>query len=152
MPDHPKGYVHRQRGLRPSNADMADAYRRNKHEHAAEFTLAVQKLMITEARNAGKHINATVHAVSTEPTHVHVLLSWSHKRTWKSMRSSIRRAMTTALNKGFGKRTWFSDAPSRKRARDQAHFDYLILHYLPKHSGAKWFREEDVKAARARAQ
>ena len=89
-----------------------------------------------------------MHAVSTEPTHIHVLMSWSHRRAWKSMRSSVRRAMTTAMNKVFGRRTWFSDSPSRRRVRHRDHFDFLVDHYLPDHSGVKWFNPPDAAAAR----
>ena len=63
------------------------------------------------------------------------------------MRASIRSALTRALTEAFGKRKWFSDTPSRKRVRDQEHFDYLILEYIPKHKGITWVREQDQQAA-----
>ena len=68
------------------------------------------------------------------------------------MRTSIRSALSRALNKQFGSRGtegWFSDSPSRKRVRDQEHFDYLVLEYLPGHSRS-WVGEKDRVAAESR--
>jgi hypothetical protein len=67
------------------------------------------------------------------------------------MRTSIRSAMSRAMNKTFGKRDWFSDSPSRKRVRDHEHFDYLALVYLPDHTHS-WVRDEDRAAALERDQ
>ncbi|MBI1369743.1 MAG: hypothetical protein GC162_13940 [Planctomycetes bacterium] len=130
---------------------MAKAYRAQQREGAVLFEREHQLLIVRIARGADAFIDAIVHAVATEPTHAHVLISWKHDRDWKSMRTSVRSAITRALNEQFGKRSWFSDSPSRKRVHDIEHFDYLMLEYLPKHSGVQWFREADVKAARRRA-
>ena len=118
---------------------MADAYRRRQQASAVTFDAARQRVMVDTARHSGEHIDATVYAVATEPTHTHVLVSWKHERTWRSMRASIRSSLTRRLNEQFGKREWFSDSPSRKRVRDREHFDYLVSAYLPRHGGAKWF-------------
>ena len=39
--------------------------------------------------------------------------------------------------------TLSSKEASRKRVRDRKHFDYLMNEYVPKHSGAKWFEDEN---------
>ena len=150
MPDNPKGYVHRTRGLQPADAGMAERYRSQQREPAVYFDDDMQHVMVDTACDAGGHIDVVVHAVATEPTHAHVLVSWSHDRPWKSVRAAIRSALSRRLNETCSKRTWFSDSPSRKRVRDHGHFDYLMLEYLPKHSGVKWFRQVDVDAARRR--
>jgi len=150
MPDHRRGYVHRQGGLQPPDAAMGQAYRRNQREPKAVFTPAIQSVLVEAARGAGDFLTAKVHAVATEPTHVHVLVSWRHERTWKSMRTSLRSAMTRALNARFSKRTWFADSPSRKRVRDRAHLDHLLLEYLVQHGGVTWLNASDVARARQR--
>jgi REP element-mobilizing transposase RayT len=149
MPDHPGGYVHRMRGVQPVDRDMAARYRARQRAPEILFTTEMQSELIAAARRAGLFLNAHVRGCATEPTHMHVLVSWSHDREWKSIRTSIRSAMSRAMNDGFGKRDWFSDSPSRKRVRDHEHFDYLILSYLPDHASC-WVREADRMAALAR--
>jgi REP element-mobilizing transposase RayT len=150
MPDRRRGYVHRQRGLQKSDSNMADAYRSKQREPEVAFTRDMQRLMIDTARVAAAHINAITHGIGCEPTHVHVLVSWRTTRSWMSMRKSMRYALTKALNERFGRREWFSDSPSRKHVNGYAHFDYLILEYLPEHKGESWVREEDLVAAQKR--
>jgi hypothetical protein len=82
--------------------------------------------------------------VATEPTHVHVLVSWSSDRTWQVVRAKLRESLTRRLNREIKRQEWFSKSPSRKRVKDQAHFDYLVGEYLPKHSGLKWSEERGV--------
>jgi len=144
MPDHRRGYVHRQEGLKPSDPDMAARYRWNQKEPAVEFTPDQLQLAVATARESGSFIHSTIHAVFTEPTHIHVLVSWSHDRAAKSICASIRSAMTRALNDSFESREWFSDSPSHKQVKDLTHFHHLIREYCEKHSGAKWVRLQDL--------
>ncbi len=140
MPDRPQGYVHRTNGLQPRNQAMAEKYRQRQREPVVAFTPQMQALLVETARAAGGFIAATVHAVATDPTHVHVLVSWRDEgRTWKSARASIRSAMSRKLNETYERRTWFADTPSRKQVKDRAHFDHLVTTYLPKHRGVVWF-------------
>ena len=145
MPDHGRGYVHRQLGLRPSDPDMADRYRWNQKEPTVEFTPEQLLLLVSIARDSGAHIDATIHAVFTEPTHVHVLVSWSSSRKEKSICACIRTAMSRAMNEKYGWHEWFSDNPSRRQILDMQHFKYLIREYCEKHLGAKWVRLEDLE-------
>lgn len=134
MPDHRRGYVHRTDGLKSSDPAMAQNYRRQMQERPVAFTPEMQRLLIDTARAAGSYLDARIHAVATEPTHVHVLVSWHGDRPWVRLRASVRSAMTRELNHRIGKRTWFADSPSRKRVGDRAHFEYLTSRYLPKHA------------------
>jgi len=150
MPDHVRGYVRRGRGVLPTDEAMAAAYRAKQKEPMTKFGPDEQAVLVEVARAAGEYLGAVVHAVACEPTHVHVLVSWDHDRPWKAMRTSIRWALTRALNKALGKRTWFSDSPSRKRVRGWPHLDYLVLWYLPSHDGRTWARERTVALAQQR--
>jgi hypothetical protein len=149
LPDHPRGYVHRTYELQPSDAPMADCYRANMRSDPVAFDDQMLALLIEGACNAGKFIDAVVHGCGTDPTHIHVLVSWNHDRTFQSMRASSRSGMSRAMNHMFGKREWFSDFPSRKRVRHQKHFDYVVLEYLPKHRRSR-VRQEDRMAAEKR--
>ncbi len=119
-------------------------------QQTIEFSADMQRILVAAARESGIHLKATIHAVATEPTHVHVHLSWKHDRLWKSMRSSIRSAMSRSMNAAFTRRDWFASSPSRKRVRSYSHFDHLMLTYWPKHRGLVWRREQSVRAAERR--
>ena len=148
LPGHRRGYVRRGEGVRPPNRDADAVYRRRMNATPVRFTPAMQGLLVETARGAGKHLDATVHAVFTEPTPIHVLVSWRHARGWKSMRSSIKHALTRAPGTKHGRRRWFVDSASRKRVRDGEHFAHLMTTYREKHRGARWAREEDLRRLR----
>ena len=123
MPDHPRGYVKRKRGVRPSDTNMAAAYRSQQRESRVFFRQSEQATLIEAVHAAAMHLEAKPHAAACEPTHMHILLDWRHGRDWQSIRTSLRSALSRSLNDAYGKRAWFSDASSRKRVQDHNHFD-----------------------------
>ncbi len=150
MPDHRRGFVKRGRGVQPTNPRLASAYRSNQREPTAHFTDEVQRIIVEAARDAAEHLDAVLHIVATDPTHAHLLLSWRHDRPWHSMRRSVKYALTHALKERVERRTWLSEGASRKRVRGHAHFDYLLLAYLPDHVGVCYRNETSVAAAEQR--
>lgn len=143
MPDKDKGYVKRKQGIQPRDEDMARNYRANQKQRAVYFDQQQQAEIAATLRVAGEHLDATVHCIAIEPTHIHVITSWTHDRYWQSMRASIKSAVTRMLNQQFGKRTWLVKGASRKRVKDHDHFCFLIRDYLPSHRGLFWLRDED---------
>lgn len=138
MPDHARGYVERHKGIQPSNSRRAAQYRRAAKETNAEFGDGLQRSIIDEALNASKHQELRCHFIATDSTHVHLLMSWKTERCRDLVRKTLKTSLTRRLNRDAAKRTWFSRSGSRKRVRDQTHFDYLIGEYLPSHRGWKW--------------
>ena len=138
MPDRRKGYVRRGQGILPTNREVAVLYANNAAEELATFLAEHQLAAIATIREAVTHIDCRLHYVSTDSTHIHPLVSWDGPRTWQQNRNSLKRAITIGLKKQFEKRTWLSEGASRKRVRDQAHFDYSRSKYLPKHAGWRW--------------
>jgi hypothetical protein len=144
LPDHPRGYVQRGKGILPPDAEMAARYRGNLLQDAVRFDAQIQKLLIEGTLEACRHQELTCHFIATEVTHAHVLVSWKTERSWMLVRRQIRGNITRSLNKEFCRQEWFSKSPSRKRVKDQEHFDHLISSYLPKHSGLKWSQKEGI--------
>ncbi len=142
MPSHKCGYVHRMQGLQPRDPVIAGAYKSNQLHETAVFDDGVQRCLVESLMLVSKHIDLRVHAVATDPTHVHILISWHDQREWQQIRRSLRGGLTRQLNEHLGKRTWFAKLGSRKRVKDRKHFDYLMTRYLPSHRGHKWFENQ----------
>ena len=145
MPDKEKGYVKRKKGILPRDEAMARQYRVKQKQTTVYFSKVHQKEIAATLHVAGQHLDAVIHCIAIESTHLHVIVSWSNDKTWDAMRRSIRSALTRSLNTAFGKRVWFVKSPSRKRVKDHDHFCHLIREYLPSHRGYFWARDEDRK-------
>ncbi|MGI9457423.1 MAG: hypothetical protein ACR2NU_12740 [Aeoliella sp.] len=136
MPDRPQGYVKSKEILAP-DANVATKYRARQKEPSASFDGAVQEFMIDELFITAEHRKFRLHSVATDPTHLHVLVSWDDERSFKELRRGIREAVTRRLNK-HQRRNWLVHRGSRKRVNNRKHLDYLMKTYLPKHRGWKW--------------
>jgi REP element-mobilizing transposase RayT len=102
------------------------------------FNADHQMVMIPCLLEAVQHIDCRPHFIATDPTHVHILVSWKNDRTWQRNRTSLKKSITLALKERFGRRPWLVEGSSRKRVRDEEHFQYLMSDYLPSHRGWKW--------------
>ncbi|MEX2171280.1 MAG: hypothetical protein WD851_18310 [Pirellulales bacterium] len=138
MPDRPQGYVQRGNGILPCDPRMADLYCEAATYDEALLNEEHQIIIVERLRGAVNHIGCRLHFVATEPTHIHMLVSWRDERPWQLKRTSLKRSITIELKARFDDRPWLSNGSSRKRVKDQQHFDYLVTKYLPDHSGWKW--------------
>jgi REP element-mobilizing transposase RayT len=138
MPDRPRGFVRRGQGILPPDAALAGHYRQDATQTEATFDGRIQSLLIAEVQAAAFHQGFRTHFVATEPTHVHVLVSWRDDRGWLKVRTGLKASLSRCLNRQVQQRTWLVDNASRKRVKDREHFDYLVTQYLPAHGGWKW--------------
>ena len=136
MPDRPQGYV-KARAILPPDRPEADRYRARQNEATAVFDTSTQKLVIDELVVTASFRRFRLRFVATDLTHLHVLVSGPDERTYAQLRRGIRESITRRLNHQED-RAWLTHRGSRKRIRDQSHFDYLVATYLPKHRGWKW--------------
>jgi REP element-mobilizing transposase RayT len=144
LPDHERGYVKRGRGVLPTDHRMAAIYGENLKRRVAVFDDAVQRRLIEALLEACACQDCTAHYIATEPTHVHVLVSWKSDRKWEIVRKQLRYNASVRLNDTFGKREWFAKSPSRRQVKDNGHFRYLMTKYLPRHRGLKWCAERVI--------
>ena len=144
MPDEDDGYVTRDEGHLPQDVVMATRYRDSMVEDEVEFTEDHEKTMIDEVHVAAAKQSFRVHYVATEPTHIHILVSWKDERPFEKLRASIRQSISRRLGKDYERRTWLSEGGSRRKVSSQEHFDYLVTTYLPKHGGWKWSEEKGL--------
>jgi hypothetical protein len=139
LPDKEDGFVLRGEGEQPTNLALSRVYRERMIEGEALFVDSIQRELISEVLVAAEKQRFSLHFAATEPTHLHVLVSWGDDtRPWNKVRNAIKSSLTRRLNRECGKRQWFSDSASRHRVTSEDHFNYLVATYLPRHSGWKW--------------
>lgn len=136
MPDRSQGYVKRGMVL-PRDAHEAAKYRARQKESTAEFDDAIQQVIVDELVVTAQFRRFRLHGAATDPTHVHVLVSWSDERSYKMLRRGVRESLTRRL-KREQHRNWFTHRGSRKRVVERSHFNYLMDSYLANHRGWKW--------------
>ncbi len=146
-PDHPKGYVRQGEGILPPDTEMATQYDRNATRPQVTFDNNLQEILVEGTRDICERRDWRLHYVATEPTHMHALISWTDgELDWKFVHDTLKRllGMMLAQQTQTKGRKWFVRKGSRKRVRDQAHYEYLMNEYLPKHRGRRW--SEHVQA------
>jgi len=107
-----------------------------------EFNDGLQDILIDEAKTLVGFQRLRLHAVATEPSHVHLLVSWRDERHWKNIRDKVKESLSRRLNRELGREQSLSEGASRRHVEDQDHFNYLMYVYLPSHSGKKWFETD----------
>ncbi len=95
MPDHPRGYIERHKGVKAPDAEQARRYRDRGIDSVVCFTEEQQRLAIDTCQTAAAHLACRVHVVATDPSHVHLLASWSDETAaWEQKRNSFKHAIT----------------------------------------------------------
>ena len=140
MPDHPRGYTRRGKGYQPSDPEMARNYERAAKGGRSWFDAAVQRGLLARFHEACGCIDVRFHGGATEAGHFHGLVSWRHRRTWMSVRTSIKSSLTRYLHDQHPG-VELSRGASRKRVTDRKHFDHLLRTYLPDHPGWGWYED-----------
>jgi crotonobetainyl-CoA:carnitine CoA-transferase CaiB-like acyl-CoA transferase len=141
LPDRQRGFVRRDgQGIHEQDFELGQTYRQQMTQDIVRFDHLLQQRMIqTLLESTGKQ-HFRLHGVATDQSHLHILISWTNDRTWEQMRYALKRSLSLALNQ-IQKQTWFTRSGSRKRVKDQEHFDYLMQQYLRNHKGAQWFEK-----------
>jgi len=138
--DRPQGFVLRGKGIQPPNPTLARKYDARANQPMMVFSERHQRTLLWIARDACEHRNWRLHCIATDPTHVHLLVSWQEFQPWEQVRAKLKNLMSWALSKEFQEkgRKWFVRNASRKQVENQRHFDYLMNVYLPSHRGLSW--------------
>lgn len=146
MPDRPRGYVRRGEGVLPPDPKRAEEYHNRAQEPPRQFTFEQQQLLIATFADVCANLRWRLHAVATDPSHVHLLVSWREFSPWQDISRRLKNIASLALGRQVGvtDRKWFSRGGSRKRVRDREHFDYLVRQYLPSHRGVCWREGEEL--------
>ena len=141
-PDRPQGFVQEGKGIQPANTKLAVAYKDAAKHPPFQFNPSIQRALIEKLHHIAKTERLVIYAASADPTHLHVLVGWNDEREYAKVRGRIKNLLALHLSRLSGKtgRPWFVKQSSRKRVKDEAHFEYLLNTYLPKHLGLQWYR------------
>ncbi len=137
-----RGFVQKGRGIQPANEALAETYRRAAVHEPFEFDAATQVQLIKKSLAVCVDETWRLHGASTELTHLHLLVRWHDDGVgFTKVRGRIKNLLSLGLSRraGVTGRPWFSQEASRRRVRDDGHFQYLMGEYLPKHGGVQWY-------------
>jgi hypothetical protein len=140
MPDHKRGFTQRDEGYQAPNPELASAYNDAAKFRPFEFDDDTQRFLIEVSMDVCARRGWKLYGASTEPTHLHDLVSWRDATRWEDVRGKIKNIMSLELSKRSGEvgRRWFVEEASRRRVERDAHFDYLKQTYLPDHGGWRY--------------
>jgi REP element-mobilizing transposase RayT len=144
MPDRRRGYVRRDEGVLPADAEMAEFYAEQAKDEPTILNAPLQRCLIEEMIVACQHRLLHLHAGTSEPSHVHALVSWREEKGWLAVRSGLKSSLSRRLTKESTEQhpLRLSEGASRKHVNDRDHFDYLMKTYLPRHRGVAWYEDE----------
>jgi hypothetical protein len=150
--EHPFGYVQRGEGLKPPSPNLA-RYREDHSNHPpARFEGAMQQALIEVVAAIVEERELRLHATTTTPTHVHVVISFRSpactcgasdhcyancgaRAHVESFLARLKRKMGQCLAKMMNTRgrPWLSRGWDITPVRRPEHLEHLLSVYLPKH-------------------
>ena len=140
-PDHPRGYVRRNKGVQRPDPDMARKYDERAKFPKVQFdSRDIQEILVLGVIDVCRRRGWRLHAVGTDPTHLHFVLSWYGFIPWASVMQTDQEPAQPLPGPGDPepRPRWFVRDGSRKRVKDKAHLDHLVNTYLPDHRGVFW--------------
>jgi hypothetical protein len=120
--------------------DVAREYDASAADEPVAFYDGIQRVLIAGAADICGRRDWRLHAVGTDPTHGHFLISKPGFMDWELVRDKLKNVLSLFLGRLTAQpgKLWFVSKGSRKRVADRAHFEYLVDEYLPDHRGLFW--------------
>jgi len=139
-PDKSRGFVRKGLGIQPPSDEMARMYVGQAGDDPVTFTPDLQRVLIAGAFDICSRRDWRLHAIGTDPTHGHFLISEMQFMDWEAVRDKLKNLLSLFLGRATNQRdkSWFVSKGSRKRVEDQQHFEYLVETYLPDQRGLFW--------------
>src|SRR5205085_9778091 len=86
-PSHPRGYTRHGKGYQPPDAARAKDYDRRAKHSRVTFGRDIQKVLILGSIDICRRRKWRLHMVATDPTHVHLIVSWRGFIPWADVRA-----------------------------------------------------------------
>jgi hypothetical protein len=145
-PDRPRGYTTVEDGVLESDPVMGDVYRAQAKFDPVEFDGGIQRVLVAGGADICGRRNWRLHAVGTDPTHAHYLISRQENFEFTEVRDKLKNVLSLFLGRytKITNRTWFAHGGSNKQVGDRHHFDHLVNVYLPSQRGFFWKEGQDL--------
>jgi REP element-mobilizing transposase RayT len=88
------------------------------------LTLEQGKVVEEAVRDVARRYDWTIHAMASQSDHTHVVITACRKG--RELRDALKACATRALNKTFGKRTWWSECGSARYLWEQPYFENSV--------------------------
>ena len=139
MPDRPQGYVRRNKGILPSDNQMAGRYRRQAKHAEVVFDDDDGWLLIETADGLCRDNEWLLYEMVVVSSHTHILLGWKSEEEVRSVSNQLKRRCGSALSKQANRPgPWYSRGFSRKQVKHDSHFQHLLQNYLPSHGDIRY--------------
>src|SRR4051794_21174087 len=99
MPDRPRGFVRKGKGILPPDPELAQRYRRLAAHEMVQFDARMRQCIVAGSRNICKTKGWHLHRVEVIASHAHLLVSWRSFQEWKSVSDTIKRCLGAELSK-----------------------------------------------------
>src|SRR5215216_6390084 len=99
MPDHRRGYTRRGKGYQAPDPETARRYRAKAKSEPVLFDRHTQRALVEEMQVACRFQKLRLHGGSTEPSHVHGLVSWKGFRPWLAVRTQLKSSLSRRLTR-----------------------------------------------------
>lgn len=112
------------------------------------FDNDIQEILILGAHDICSRRSWRLHAVGTDPSHVHIVVSWRGYLPVKEAIRQLKNVLSYLLGKTLNERgrRWVVTNASRKRVMNSKHLTHLIETYLPDHPGLFWREGQPLPA------
>jgi len=151
--DDPNGYIQRNEGLKVPNEALARWREEHRSQGAVRFEHSSQEELQAVLAEIAQERKLRLHASATTPTHTHGIVSFRNpacqcgagsnycasdclaRQDMEKFITHLKRVSGYRLGKllKITGRKWFSRGWDLTRVTDEAHLDYLLNVYLPKH-------------------
>ena len=123
----------------PPDPEQARKYDERARDKPAVFTREVQRILIRVAADFCARRKLRLHAVGSDPSHIHYVISWHGYSAWKEILRRLKNILSLELNRKLDcPRPWFVRGANSKPVRNGDHLRYLTITYLPDHPGMFW--------------
>ena len=139
-PDHPRGYVHHTNGLLSPDPLVARWHDALARFDRVPFDDAIQRILLRGSREICAARGWRLHAGGTDPTHLHLLVSWRPFVPSSDVLNKLKNVLSYMLGREVGPtgRRRFVRGGSRRRLTGRGHFDHLVRRCFPHHPGVYW--------------
>ena len=139
-PSHPRGYTRKGKGYQPPDPQRAAEYDGDAKFSKVSFDRRLQEILVLGSYDICRRRRWRLHAVGTDPSHVHLVVSWRKYIPWHDVMTKLKNILSLLLGRITNSpgRRWFVVNGSRKRVSTKDHLDHLLREYLPCHRGLFW--------------